>query len=90
MKIPENMTVLKLRSLELDTWTRQNKGEYLDCIEGCLTDSFLIACRRGYAVAAETYVNEWSSTHTIYFQPFPALDVLEMWDRMTEDDAQSA
>lgn len=82
----KKITVLRLHGLNLDAWTRQNRGEYVDCIEGCLNDSFLIACRRGYAVAAETYVNEWSSAHTIYFQPYPAQDVLAKWEKMLEAD----
>ena len=84
----ENATILKLKGLSLDAWTHQNRGEYLDCIMGVLTDSFLICCRRGYAVAKETFVNEWSSTHTIYFQPFPAVDVLALWDDMTRKAEQ--
>lgn len=82
MQTPKKLTILRLQRMDLDAWTRQNDGEYIDCLEGVLTDNFLIACRRGYAVAKETYVNEWSSTHTIYFQPYPSPDVLDKWDEM--------
>lgn len=82
------VTILRLQRMGFDAWIRQNGGECIDCLEGVLTDNFLISCRRGYAVAKETFVNEWSSTHTIYFQPYPSPDVLDKWDEMTRKAEQ--
>lgn len=53
----------------LETWVKQNNGEYIDCIEGCLLDNYVIACKRGTAFIYEKYLNCWSSTYYCYFVP---------------------
>ena len=45
----------------------QNKGEIIDCVEGCLLDNLLIETKRGYMALIETYVNCWTSCYTLYF-----------------------
>ena len=60
------MTRFRL-NMDLDKWIHQNKGEYIDCIEGCLLDNLLIACKGGTAVVFEKYVNSNSSCYEVYF-----------------------
>lgn len=45
----------------------QNRGEIIDCTEGCLIDNLLIETKRGYMALIETYVNCWTSNYTMYF-----------------------
>lgn len=53
--------------MNLDKWLKQNDAEIIDVIEGCLIDSYLISTKRGTAAIMETYVNPWTSKHTLYF-----------------------
>lgn len=57
----------RLRCRNLDQFIVQNKAVVEDGAEGCLQDNFLLQCKRGVAVAVETYLNEGSSIHTILF-----------------------
>ena len=45
----------------------QNKGEIIDCVEGCLLDNLLIETKRGYMALIETYKTCWTSYYTLYF-----------------------
>lgn len=54
----------------LEKWIHQNAGEIDEIVEGCLLDSLLIACKRGYAALYEKYVNAYESTYEVYFQPY--------------------
>ena len=45
----------------------QNKGEIIDCVEGCLLDNLLIETKRGYMALIETYETCWTSYYTLYF-----------------------
>lgn len=76
-------TEMILRSMSIDTWIKQNKGEIIDIIEGCLLDTYLIECKRGYAIAREHYLNNCSSTHKITWQAGSAPDIWEIWDDLT-------
>lgn len=71
---------------QLDTWIKQNNGEYIDCIEGCLLDNYVIACKRGTAFIYERYLNSNSSGYECYFVPNNAPnDVLnEFWDEFEQ------
>lgn len=45
----------------------QNRGEIIDCTEGCLLDNLLIETKRGYMALIETYETCWTSYYTLYF-----------------------
>lgn len=45
----------------------QNRGEIIDCTEGCLLDNLLIETKHGYMALIETYVNCWTSCYILYF-----------------------
>ena len=45
----------------------QNRGEIIDCVEGCLLDNLLIETKRGYMALIETYETCWTSYYTLYF-----------------------
>lgn len=51
----------------LDKLIYQNKGEIIDCTEGCLLDNLLIETKRGYMALIETYETCWTSYYTLYF-----------------------
>lgn len=54
-------------NISFDKWMQQNDGEIIDATEGTLLDNYLIQTRRGTAALIETYVNCWTSEHTLYF-----------------------
>ena len=54
----------------INTWIRQNDGETVDAVEGCLLDNFVVACRRGWAFVYEHFVNAWSSNYLVIFVPY--------------------
>ena len=80
------VTVFRIDAGNLDKWVKQNDGEYIDCIMGCLQDSFLIATRRGYAIAKEHFVNTWTSDFYMIFQPYSSNDVTDLWNEMVDLD----
>ena len=55
---------------------KQNCGEVIDCIEGCLLDDLLVSCKRGMMALLETYQNAWQSVYTVYF----STNESEIWD----------
>ena len=64
-----------------NTWLHQNGAEIVDAREGCLQDNYLIACKNGYAIALEEYVNAWSSRFSIKFERGAGAAVYAAWDR---------
>jgi len=65
------MTTFRIKPGEsFDTWAKQNDVEYLDFVYGCLLDSFVCACKRGYAFCYEHACNEWSSDYLVKFAPY--------------------
>ena len=62
----------------------------IDCVEGCLLDSFMLACKRGYAAVYETCLNEWSSTYRVEFEAGPAQTVWRRWYEFEERSERSA
>lgn len=57
-------------ALPFSKWAVQNSAEPLECVEGCLQDNTLYACKRGYAFAYEAYYNEWCSSLRVIFVPY--------------------
>lgn len=53
-----------------NTWEKQNAVEYVDFVDGSLPDSFVIACKRGYAFCYEHFVNSWTSNYLVKFAPY--------------------
>ena len=54
----------------MNMYAHQNKAETVDFCEGCLQDSFVLACKRGYAFCYEHFLNAWSSNHLVKFAPY--------------------
>ena len=57
---------------------KQNEGEVIDCIEGCLLDDFLVECKRGLMAVLETFETTNSSKYTVYFSKFRS-EVMRVW-----------
>ena len=70
---------------DFDTWAAQNNAECIDCVEGCLLDNLVMACKRGTAFLFEVYANEWCSKWRCYFIPYKEQDsngdYSRLWDR---------
>ena len=70
----------------LAKWLEQNKAECIEgvecieCVEGCLIDNALYACKRGYAAIYERFVNTWSSAYEIHFQPYSNNDGMDVYN----------
>lgn len=54
-------------NMNMNKWIHQNKGKCIECIEGCLLDNLLIACKGGTAAVFEKYANSNSSVYEVYF-----------------------
>lgn len=77
---PSAVTRFRLGSTELKKWMHQNKAEYTgDCVEGCLLDNFVLACKRGFAAVYEHTLNCWTSDYIVEFAPGAALEVWKNW-----------
>ena len=54
-----------------EKWMHQNRAEYTGAyVEGTLLDSYVLACKRGYAAVYERYVNPNKSEHVYKFAPY--------------------
>ena len=74
------MTWFYLNAGALDKWVHQNKGEYVECIVGCLQDNYVVATKRGWAMIYEHYLNEWTSNFYVEFAPDKNKeDVNKLW-----------
>ena len=84
------ITSFRLSSTELEKWMHQNKAEYTgDCVEGCLLDNFVLACKRGFAAVYEHTLNCWTSDYIVEFAPGAAPEVWENWYRLKESTANT-
>lgn len=56
-------------------------GECVDCIEGCLLDNVIYACKDGYLALYEYALNSNSSGYKVEYQPYKKgnNDVLDKW-----------
>ena len=73
------MTVLYFDKIKnFETWLKQNEAEAMDCVEGCLLDNAVYACKRGYAFVYESFVNSWSSEYKVKFVPYKE-DSTALW-----------
>lgn len=61
------MRIYEYRGKDIDKLIKQNDGEVIDCIEGCLLDDMLVECKRGLMAILETYINPNMSGYRIYF-----------------------
>ena len=70
---------------DFDTWAAQNSAECIDCVEGCLLDNLVMACKRGVCFLFEIPANEWCSKWRCYFIPYKEQesnsDYSRLWDR---------
>ena len=57
----------------------ENQAEIIDIIEGCLLDNYLLSTKNGYIAMIETYVNSWTSCHTIY-KSTDSGEIDEIWN----------
>ena len=83
----------ELGSVDLDKWLyqngiKENDLEYVDVIEGCLVDNYLISCKNGLAMLKEHYLNSWTSDYILSFARYgdkEAVDkVWNAWDEFQE------
>ena len=56
-----------LNPVFFDKWFYQNKGEYMDYVEGTLLDNYLIETKRGIALVSEHYLNPNLSDYLVTF-----------------------
>ena len=74
---------------QLNKWIIQNKGGYIDSIEGTLIDNYVVSCKNGTAFVLEEYMNEGASVYHVYYckrnvgECFNKL--WEHWDNMAEE-----
>lgn len=59
----------------------ENQAEIIDIIEGCLTDNYLLSTNNGYIAMIETYVNCWTSCHTVYTSTDSG-EIYGIWDKL--------
>lgn len=73
----------------MDTWCKQNDGETVDGVDGCLLDNFVVACRRGWAFVYEHYLNPWASNYLVKFVPYKDEDgcraAWDEWETFREE-----
>lgn len=69
---------------KLEKFIKQNHGEIMDCVEGCLLDSLLIATPRGVAAIYEKYETAWSSIFLVEWEKDPARAVCRNWDEFAD------
>ena len=74
------MTRFYISPKNMNIWINQNKAETLECVEGCLLDSFIVGTKRGYAAIYEHYLNAWSSDYLVEFEAGNAPNVWRRWD----------
>lgn len=87
------MTSFYISPKNFETWAHQNAAEPVDCVEGCLLDSAVYACKRGYAFAYEHYRNAWASDYLVKFIPYKEDDgpAWAAWEAFrTAAEAESA
>ena len=72
------MKTMYLNSDSLDMFLHQNKGEVIDCVEGCLLDNLLINAKRGTIALYEHYVNCWTSNYEVKFAPYKTEENLNL------------
>lgn len=91
----DRVLTFRLHPSELEKWMHQNRAEYTgDAVEGCLLNSFVLTCKRGFAAVYEHYLTEWTSDYLVEFQAGDAKDVWKRWfefvERSKEDGKESA
>lgn len=66
-------TVFFMEPADINKYIHQNKAEYTGCfVEGCLQDSFVLSCKRGYTFVYEHFLTPWSSDLFCIFLPYKA------------------
>lgn len=87
-----NITIGRINNIE--KWLTQNKAECMDCIEGCLLDNAVYACKNGIAFIYEKYLNCWNSCYELNFIRYkeenkPLIDQYwEQWEQFREQTEQ--
>ena len=75
---------------DFEKWAHQNNAEYTgDYIEGVLLDNFIMCTPRGFAAFYENYLNEWSSTYYVEFQPGAAQNIFSNWYEFERKEANA-
>lgn len=67
-----------------EKFIEENQAEIIDIIEGCLLDNYLLSTENGYIAMIETYVNSWTSCHTIY-QSTDSGEIEEIWNTLERE-----
>jgi len=85
------MGITKFRVENEAKWEHQNRAEYTgDFIEGVTQDSYVLACKRGYAfVYARSSAAGWVSWHEYKFAPYKDREACdELWHEWHEVEAE--
>ena len=83
-------TEFYLNPSHLNRWLHQNDAEYIECLEGCLLDNYVVSTRRGYAMITEHYLNSNSSDYYVLFAPYThAGVVVSEWNDFEEEYLRS-
>lgn len=83
-QIDESVIDCYMTLSQLEKWVNQNKGEYIDCMEGSLIDSVVISCKRGIAWAMEEYLNSNSSIYHVYYSKESNDQLWDEWEKRKE------
>lgn len=82
------MTRFTIAPRHIDMWLHQNAAETLDCVEGCLLDSFIVGTKNGYAAIYEHYLNANSSDYLVEFERGDAPNVWTGWEEFAEKNRE--
>ena len=86
----EDMAITTFRVKDEAKWEHQNRAEYTgDYLEGVTQDSYVLACKRGYAfVYARSKAAGWISWHEYKFAPYKDKEsCAELWREWREIEA---
>lgn len=76
----DKVTKFRIEPKNLAKWMHQNRAVYTGAfVDGCLLDNFVVVTKRGFAAIYEEYLNEWSSTYRVEFEPGAAQTVWSRW-----------
>lgn len=84
------MVSFNISPANLKKWMHQNRAQHTGaCVEGCLLDNFVLACKRGFAAVYERYVNEWTSEYRVEFERGAAPELWRRWYEFEERSDRS-
>lgn len=87
----DKVVTFRMKPSALEKWMHQNRVEHTGAfVEGCLLDSFVLSCKRGFAAVYAHVVNEWVSDYIVEFEAGEAKTVWKRWYEFQERSEKSA